>query len=256
MHAAVGRVVATAWGEVYLRPELGRCYEVNQAWAVADAGGVPAETIDRDVERLMRRAGLPHRQIAVEEPAALRLAGALADLGYATTRHLYLAHEGPPPPAPDVTVDEIDVETLLAGYDRYLRTDPETPYGRDAVVRSHLLEHHRTYGGAGPAQERRFAVLDGRGEAVAWAKLWTAGRVAQVEGVICLAGHRGRGYGRAVVAAATLAGLADTPDLLVIAADADDWPKELYRRLGYVPVGGKHVMIRHALDHDWRGTAA
>jgi hypothetical protein len=256
MHAAVGRVVTTAWGEVYLRPELGRCYEVNQAWAVADAGGLDAEAIDRDVERLMRRAGLPHRQIAVEQPAAQRLADDLAALGYGTTRHLYLAHEGPPPTAPDVTVHEIDVETLLAGYDRYLRTDPDTPYGRDAVVRSHLLEHHRTYGSGGPARERRFAVLDDRGEAVAWAKLWTAGGMAQVEDVICLAEHRGRGYGRAVVATATLAGLAGAPELLVIAADADDWPKELYGRLGYVPVGGKHVVIRHPLDHDRRRAAA
>jgi hypothetical protein len=252
MHAAAGRVVRTAWGEVYLRPELGRCYEVNQAWAVGDAAGLAAQAIDRDVERLMRRAGLPQRQIAVEPPAAERLADDLAALGYATTRHVYLAHAGSPPPACDIPVHEIGVEPLLAGYDRYLRTDPATAYGRDAVVRSHLLEHHRTYGAAGPAHERRFAVLDDRGEPLAWAKLWTAGGVAQVEDVICLAEHRGRGYGRAVVTAATTAGLARRPELLVIAADADDWPQELYRRLGYVPIGGKHVAIRHAPSYDYR----
>jgi hypothetical protein len=254
MHAAVGRVVTTVWGQVFIAPDLALCYEVNQAWAIGDAGGASAAVIDRDVERLLGSARLSHRQISVEEPAATRLSPGLSALGYATSHHLYLAHEGaaPPAPAPEVHVVEVDVALIADGYDRYLRTDPETPHARDGLVRTQLIEYHRMFGAAGVARERCYAVLDD-GEAVAWAKLWSAGRLAQVEDVICLAEYRGHGYGRGVVAGATRAALADGAELVAIVADDDDWPKELYRRLGYVPIGRKRVFARHAPGFALRG---
>jgi predicted GNAT family acetyltransferase len=75
--------------------------------------------------------------------------------------------------------------------------------------------------------------------------------VAQVEDVVCLHDHRGRGYGRDVTVAATLAALDEAPELLFIVADDLDWPKELYERLGYVPVGRKTTHTRHAPGHAW-----
>jgi GNAT superfamily N-acetyltransferase len=250
MHAAVGRVVTTAWGQAFLEPTIARCYERNQAWAVDDAAGLAASALDRDVDRLFAGAGLAHRMLAVEPPAAARLAGGMRALGYAPNRHLYLAFEGPPPPAPRARVREVGIEAVAAGNERYLRTDRDTAFGRDATVRAHIVEHHRTYGSAG-ADERCFAVLDQAGEPAAWAKLWSRDGVAQVEDVVCLHEHRGRGYGRDVVAAATRAGLDGEPELLFIVADDEDWPKALYARLGYVPLGTKSVWTRHAPGHRW-----
>jgi GNAT superfamily N-acetyltransferase len=251
MHAAVGRVVTTSWGQVFLRPEIGRCYEVNQGWAIGDAGGVDAATIVRDLDRLLGGVGLTHRQVSVEEPAATRLADALRGMGYGVTHHLYLAHAGPPPAASPIAVEQVDIGLLAAGYDHYLRTDPDAAGGEDLEVRGHIVEYHRTYGSAGTATERCFAVVRG-GAALAWAKLWTDGPIAQVEDVICLAEHRGHGYGRAVVAAATRAALAEAPELLIIAADDDDWPKDLYGRLGYRPIGRKRLFARHDPGSVWR----
>jgi hypothetical protein len=250
MHAAVGRVVTTAWGQVYLEPAIGRCYERNQAWAVGDAGGADARALDRDVDRLFQDAGLPHRRLVVEPPAAARLAPGLAALGYEAGQHLYLAFDGAPPSPPRAPIAEVDIEAIAAANDRWLRTDPEMTFGRDATVRAHLGEHHRTFGGAG-AYERCFAVLDEGGDPVAWAKLWTRGGVAQVEDVVCLNEHRGHGYGRDVTAAATLAALDDAPELLFIVADDYDWPKAIYERLGYVSVGTKATHTRHAPGHAW-----
>jgi hypothetical protein len=250
MHAAVGRVVTTAWGQAFLEPAIARCYERNQAWAVDDAAGRDAPALDRDVDRLFADAGLPHRMLAVEPPAAARVAAGMRALGYAPNRHLYMAFDGPPPPAPRARVHEVGIETVVAGNERYLSTDPDIAFGRDDTVRAHISEHHRTYGSAG-ADERCFAVLDEAGEAVAWAKLWSRGDMAQVEDVVCLYGHRGKGYGRDVVAAATLAALDTAPELLFIVADDEDWPKALYGRLGYAPVGTKAVWTRHAPGHQW-----
>jgi ribosomal protein S18 acetylase RimI-like enzyme len=250
MHAAVGRVVTTAWGQVFLDASVGQCYERNQAWAIGDAAGRDAVALDRDLSRLFRGARLAHRRLLAEPPAADRVGAGLAALGYRTERHLYMAFAGDAPAPPRAPVREVGVEAVVAANDRYLSTDPDTPYGRDDAVRAQLLEHHRGYGKAG-ADERRFAVLDDRGNVAAWAKLWTRDGAAQVEDVVCLAEHRGRGYGRDVVAAATRAALADDPELLFIVADDDDWPKALYRRIGFAAVGRVGVFTRHEPSHPW-----
>jgi ribosomal protein S18 acetylase RimI-like enzyme len=245
MHAAVGRVVTTAWGDVFLDPAIGRCHERNQGWATDDAGGLDAAAIDRDLDRLLGGAGLAHRRLLVESPAAQRLADGLAARGYDRAAHVYLAYRAAgPPPAPRARVDIVGIEATLAANAHYLATDPDAQYGRDDIVRAHIVEHHRTYGSAG-AHERVFVVRVA-GAVVAWAKLWTRDRTAQVEDVVCLAEHRGRGYGHDVVAAATRAALERDPELLFIVADDGDWPKDFYGRMGYQPVGHVSAVLRHA----------
>jgi predicted GNAT family N-acyltransferase len=188
---------------------------------------------------------MAHRRLLLEPAAEARLHDELVALGYDAGRHVFQVFAGPAPAASPIEVVEASADAVEVATDRYLRTDPGTPYGRDARTRRHLLEHHRTYGPVGGA-ERRFAVLGEGGEVVAWARLWTRGTEAQVEDVVVLAEHRGRGYGRAVVAAATRAALADEPELLFIVADADDWPKDLYGRLGYATAGALGVYLRFA----------
>jgi GNAT superfamily N-acetyltransferase len=247
MHAAHGRVVTAAWGQAFLDPTLQRCHERNLVWAIDDAGGVDAATLDAAAERLLGGAGLLHRRIVADEAADARLRDGLVALGYGAARHVFLAFgAGAPPPPPSATgiaVVEVDAEALTAPNAHYLLTDPDTAYGRDDRTRAELVEHHRTYAAGGPATERIFAVLHGDSP-VAWARLWTADGVAQVEDVVCLAEHRGHGYGRAVVAAATRAALAGGPELTFIVADEDDWPKDLYGRLGFAPVGRLGVYLR------------
>jgi ribosomal protein S18 acetylase RimI-like enzyme len=235
MHSAVGRVISADWGQAFVHPEIGRCHEENLIWGVGDAGGLDAAALDSQAERLLGGAGLGHRAIVLEDGTADRLWDGLVARGYDARRNLFLAHDGEPPPAPATPVHEVGIDALLAAERHYLATDPETAYARDEGVRADILEHHRTYGSAG-AGERIFAVLDGEAVA-AWCKLWTRDGVAQVEDVVCLAEHRGRGHGRAVTAAATRAALDEDPELLFIVAHEDDWPKDLYGRLGYRTVG-------------------
>jgi ribosomal protein S18 acetylase RimI-like enzyme len=247
MHAAVGRTITAAWGQAFLSPEIDRCYDRNFLWAVGDAGGLSAAELDGHADRLLGGHDLPHRRLMLEPPAQARLHDDLVGRGYDAGDHVFQLHAGraaTPDAVPGVAVVEVSIDALLAANDRYLRTDRDTPYGRDARTRLHLLEHHRGYGPAG-ARERRFAVCDGD-DVVAWARLWTRGAEAQVEDVICLADYRGRGYGRAVVAAAARAALAHDPELLFIVAEADDWPRRLYERLGFAAAGGLGVYLRFA----------
>jgi GNAT superfamily N-acetyltransferase len=243
MHAAVGRTVTAEWGQAFLTPELDRCYDRNLLWVVGDAGGSSAAQLDAHAERLLDGHGMGHRRLLVEPAADARLRNALVGRRYDPGSHLFMAHAGDAPAATaGIAVEEVGIDAVHAATERYLLTDPDTEYGRDPRTRHHLLIHHREYGPRGGA-ERRFAVVV-EGEVVAWARLWRRGDEAQVEDVVCLAEHRGRGYGRAVVVAATRAALDEGAELVFIVADDEDWPKELYGRLGYEPVGALGVYLR------------
>jgi predicted N-acetyltransferase YhbS len=241
MHGAVGRVVTAAWGQAFLSPELDRCYDRNLLW-ITDGATLSAAQADAHATRLLGGNGMTHRRLLVEPRPAAALHEGLVALGYDASAHLFMVHGGAPPEAPVPDVVEASIDEVSAATSRYLQTDPDTEYGRDPVTRRHLLAHHREYGPAGGA-ERRFAVRED-GEVVAWARLWRRGDEAQVEDVVCLADRRGRGYGRAVVAAATRAALAEGAGLVFIVADEADWPKELYGRLGFATVGALGVYQR------------
>ncbi len=78
--------------------------------------------------------------------------------------------------------------------------------------------------------------------AVAYTIVATSGssaeaRAAQVEDVGTLPEHRGRGYASAVVLAAIAAAREHGADFVFLVADKEDWPKELYRRLGFDELG-------------------
>jgi ribosomal protein S18 acetylase RimI-like enzyme len=248
MLGGVGRVVTGAWGQAFLSPALERVYDRNTVWVVGDGGGLSGAEIDGNAERLLGGHGMEHRRVLVEPPADARICAELLEsCGYARSSHVFMVLDGggASVPEPAVAVVEASIGAVDAGCERYLLTDPDTEYGRDARTREQLLEHHREYGPRAGA-ERRFAVLGDDGAAVAWARLWRRGGEFQVEDVVCLAEWRGRGYGRAVVAAATRAAVEGGAEMVFIVADADDWPRELYGRLGYETAGTLTVYQRFA----------
>jgi ribosomal protein S18 acetylase RimI-like enzyme len=92
--------------------------------------------------------------------------------------------------------------------------------------------------------ETRFfaAIVDG--EPVSWADLYLADGVAQVEDVATLEAYRNRGLASAVVTAAVRAAEEAGAELIFLVADEDDWPKELYVRLGFEAIGRVHDFVR------------
>jgi predicted GNAT family acetyltransferase len=248
--ASGGRVVTGAWGQAFLTPSLDRVYDRNVIWVAGDGGGLSGAEIDGNVERLLGGHGMEHRRLLVEPAADARVRAELVErCGYTRSENVFMVFNGDgAAPAVDGDGDgvvEAPVAAVDAGCERYLLTDPDTEYGRDARTREQLLEHHRSYGPRAGA-ERRFAVLGEDGVAVAWARLWRRGAEAQVEDVVCLAEHRGHGHGRAVVAAATRAAVEDGAELVFIVADAEDWPRQLYGRLAYSAAGTLAIYGRFA----------
>jgi predicted GNAT family acetyltransferase len=74
--------------------------------------------------------------------------------------------------------------------------------------------------------------------------LYSDGSVAQVEDVYTVPEERNRGHARALVTKAVEVARAVGYELVFIVADADDWPRHLYRRIGFEPVGRTWALHR------------
>ena len=85
-------------------------------------------------------------------------------------------------------------------------------------------------------QAQFFAVVVD-GEVVTYADLYQDGSDGQIEDVGTLHEHRERGYASAVVLAAVAAARKAGADFVFLVADREDWPKELYGRLGFDELG-------------------
>jgi predicted GNAT family acetyltransferase len=75
-------------------------------------------------------------------------------------------------------------------------------------------------------------------------ELYTIDTVAQIEDVNTLEEFRGRGLASAVVLAAARRAEERGCDVVFLIADDDDWPKDLYARLGFEPVSRTWSFVR------------
>jgi len=154
--------------------------------------------------------------------------------GLTAVRHAYLVRTGPLDRQVDTSmVREVDEATLRSVRERSVRT--ELPDRTDDVVRQ-LVDLHGALARA--TTMHRHAVFVGN-EIAAYCSVFVEGEVAQIEEVMTLPEHRGKGHGRALLTAAIEATRAYP--LVFIVADEDDWPLGLYGRLGFEVVGRVYV---------------
>lgn len=234
---AATRIEELRYGQAFLDDDLPHVYWANMLWVTAREG-VEATELLADAERIL--SDFAHRQLVIEHESLWRtVEDDLVAAGLERDAILYMAHERPPDRMPDLAaVREVSHDDIHAAEERFLRDEPGTTAPQ---ARQQVMQHNRHIGEL--LGERCFAAYDG--EAVcAYAKLRHRDAVAQVEDVAVLPEHRGAGLGRLVTSAALAAGLALEPELLFIVADEEDWPKELYARLGFVPTGSTRGFLR------------
>jgi ribosomal protein S18 acetylase RimI-like enzyme len=116
----------------------------------------------------------------------------------------------------------------------------EQPFGWQEEAVRQLAEMDERYGRV--CEGRDFAAPPE--DPVCACRLYTAGGLAQIDEVGTLAAFRGMGHARAVVHAAAEAALAEGNDAVFLEAEAHDWPKNLYRRLGFDEVGELYQFLK------------
>jgi ribosomal protein S18 acetylase RimI-like enzyme len=147
------------------------------------------------------------------------------------------AHRTPPEPPPHevVEVEEPAQRELRA---RFLRG--YSPTMADEVVAQLVEQKARLVETIGA----RYFVGRAGGEDGSIAELYVAEGVGQIEDVGTLEAFRGQGLAKAVVLRALAEARAAGCDLVFLEAEADDWPKELYRRLGFDAIGRTYAFAR------------
>jgi ribosomal protein S18 acetylase RimI-like enzyme len=197
-----------------------------------------AAALAEEADRLQGGARHAHRAIVVEdEKTGARLRPSLVERGYKAERNVIMVRRRPPDRVVDTSVvEQVDFERLRPLLEEYYRAEP---YGDDEEVVRQLVDRGRLT--ATVVDVKHFAVsVEGR--AVSSCDLYTSGRIAQIEDVTTLESYRGRGYARAAVTRALEE--AAGADLVFLYADEDDWPKDLYRKLGFEPLALMYLFTR------------
>jgi GNAT superfamily N-acetyltransferase len=178
--------------------------------------------------------GLPYLQLHVEHGQELpELERALRERGWKLEREVLMSLRH----APDREVDagaviEAPEDQMLELMERWFAEGPEE---LTADGLEQLVEYARREARA--RSDRTFAIPGRGGGLAASAKLRADRAVAQIEDVYTIPEARGRGYCRAILTRAIEQARARTPELIFIVANDDDWPKQLYAKIGFEPVG-------------------
>ena len=176
------------------------------------------------------RDGPALRGVHVQDAAlADGLAAGLAERGWCRSDELLMAYRGDPPLPQPVVALGLD-ERVGAATRSWAAEQPGWPAETVAQLGGRIAT------AVGVAEPVFLAVRDG-GEVVARADLLVRGGVAQVEEVVTEPAARGRGHASALVREAVRRALEAGAGLVVLVADADDWPAGLYRRLGFADLG-------------------
>jgi predicted GNAT family acetyltransferase len=169
----------------------------------------------------------------------------LSRRGWLVEHDLYMALRRPRDrPAEPGLVREVDAATHRLAEAATVR---EEPYGRDEDVVRQLVGMRTALADA--VATARFFVGRADGVDAAVTTLYSDGATAQVEDVATLRDYRRRGLARAAVSAAIDAAVEMGHRFVFIIADDEDWPKELYGRLGFDPIGRAWSITRPGPEH-------
>lgn len=177
-------------------------------------------------------SGLPYRHILIEhEPTADRLEGPLRDGGWTVDNEVIMVIAQPPDREVDTSaITELTEDQMLVLMREWLI---EERAGISEEALDQIAEYNRREGRL--LGERRFGFADEQGSPLAITKLRIDGPIAWVEDVYTTPEARCRGYARALVTNAVA--LSAGSELTFIVADDNDWPKTLYQKIGFRPVG-------------------
>jgi GNAT superfamily N-acetyltransferase len=218
-----------------------RTPSLPQVWVLNHLRLSGSTTYERAVALSEEHLGdLPYRQLVVEhEDSARRLEGPLRADGWTFDRDVLMVLARPADRQSDTDgVVEIDLDAASELMRQWVSDDPKmTADALDQVIAATVRE----------ARQRTATNLGIRGEAgelVAMTKLYTDGVTAQIEDVYTVPAWRNRGCARRLITRAlVLAGEAGH-ELVFIEADDNGWPKQLYSRLGFDPIGRIGVFHR------------
>ncbi len=236
------REVPFRFGTAYLYPRLPRVWSRNYLVAETDLAEASAELLAAEADRILGGAGLAHRKVEVyDESAGARFDPGFRELGWDVQCDVVMvALRDPDHPVDLSMVEEVDLEELEPVWAEATRG---APYGADEDVVQQLVDNKRV---VMTTRDTKFFATRVGGAIASFCDLYSDGATGQIEAVWTLDQFRNRGLARATVLGALAASREAGHDLTFLLAERDDWPKELYRKLGFDEIGYVYEFIRPA----------
>jgi ribosomal protein S18 acetylase RimI-like enzyme len=219
---------AWAGGEWFRSRSLPQVYDANRLVVLEHGFTMSMEEVSAAADEI--QAGLPNRIVefvaCVESAplvAAFRAAGWLEEpLG------VMVRHREPDRRVDTASVRVVDAASMRPARDASLSDEPwATP---DAVAQ--VREKQERVARRVPTTH--LAAMDG-GMVVSYCEVYWMDDIAQIESVATVPDHRRRGHARAVVTRAL--DLTADRRMTFLCMDPDDWPQQLYARLGFDDIG-------------------
>jgi ribosomal protein S18 acetylase RimI-like enzyme len=228
----VEQLLPSRYGPVFVDTRMPLVHDLNFLRADIPDGATAAE-LAAEAERVQSAApGVRHRRVNVRtEDELTRLEPEFAAMGWEPQRFVLMVHRRMPDGRAELAVQEVEEPAIRPLWAEAIRSQP---HGQDETLVQQILEHRRL---ALEALPTRLLAVEVDGKLVAHAELYSEGGIGQVENVVTLPAYRGRGLARALVLHAVELSRRDGNELTFLVADADDWPQQLYERLGFETIG-------------------
>jgi GNAT superfamily N-acetyltransferase len=217
-------------GMLLLDDEYPESYAHNFLRVIGPRPDLDAATFEAEAERLRTegRTGLAAR--VADHATGARLAPELSASGWTSVSLIVMVWTDDGSPRP--TLAEVAPWDRVRPFvEAFIRSEP---YGTDPEVVRQLVDRR---GAIARATHLREIAAPAGGPYASGTELRSDGRTAEIEYVRTLPEHRNKGLAAAVVRFAAQLARDEGHDLVFLIADADDWPKELYERLGFRTVG-------------------
>lgn len=233
--------VPFTWGTAFFNPDFAKVWDLNFLAVERDDPPFTAEDLIAEADRLQGDAGIGHRRIAVDRPDwAAPLVASFSGREWMVNRFIFMQLARPAYGAIEVTrAEEISREQHR---ETYARTTEESQYGTDPEVVEQLVGQTDLI--AKHIGVRYFGGFDEDGTLASVCLLFSDGQTAQIEDVATLKSYRKRGLANEVVTLAIREANETGHDFVFLVADEEDWPKEMYGRLGFDPIGTSFDFVR------------
>lgn len=224
------RKEAWTWGTGYFHDDYPTKWILN--YLCLERRPDPAEVplVVANAERAFEARGLAHRKIHDDNPEGAHLVAGFEAAGWSVETLEVMQLDGDIEARPGASVEEVDGAQIRPPTHEWYRQTLVVTEEQAANLTDSLAAVERA------VHTRYFAVRVPSGIA-SWCHLYQEGEVAQIEEVSTFERYRGRGYATATVLRAIHEARAAGASFIFLVADANDWPKDIYARLGFRPIG-------------------